>query len=77
MRGQLIAAGQAIAGRGDAWSTYHFAAIFASFGDFQAEADLLGLAKGSLPEGRRNEQQIQTLCVLEQAAKANSELLPE
>jgi hypothetical protein len=76
-RGALVKAGQAVAESGDAWSVLRFAAIFASFGDFQAEADVLGAGKRSLPKGRRNERLIQTLGELEQAAKANEQLARE
>jgi hypothetical protein len=77
IRGSLVTAGRVVAERGDPWCTYHFAAIFAYFGDFSAEADVLGLAKRSLPEGRRNERLIQNLGELEQAAKVNDQLARE
>jgi hypothetical protein len=74
LRGSLNAVGREVAESGDAWSAFRFSALFASFGDFRNEAEILGITKGNLPEGRRNERLIETLGDLEQAAKGNEQL---
>jgi hypothetical protein len=70
----LLKAGRQVAASGDVWGTLRFAAVFAAFGDFQAEAEVLGLARASLPKGRRHERDVQTLGELEQAALENERL---
>ena len=73
-RESLLKAGRQVAASGDVWGALRFAAVFAAFGDFQAEAEVLGLARASLPEGRRHERDIQTVGEVEQAALENDRL---
>jgi hypothetical protein len=73
-RGALLVAGRSMAKNGEIWSVYHLAATFASLGDFRAEAEVLGIAKAGLPQGRRYDPVIQILGELEEAAKMNEQL---
>jgi hypothetical protein len=76
-RSALLAAGRSIAESGEIWSVYRLAATFASFSDFRAEAEVLGIAKCKLPQGRRYENTIRTLGDFEEAAKVNERLTGE
>ena len=70
-RESLLKVGSQLAASGDIWSTLRFAAVFTAFEDFQAEAEVLGRARASLPQGRRYERVIQTFGELEKAALEN------
>jgi hypothetical protein len=74
VRATLLSEAREVGASGDAWNACRFAAVFAAFGDFGAEAELLGLARAGVAGNRKHERITQSLGELETAATENRRL---